>query len=100
MSNAALLRRRKEAGFPMGKVLITPGAQSALQCCQISPLDLLARHQCLDAGALCPEDQLANERALANGDRLFSAYSYYEFVIWIITEADRSITTLLLPEEY
>ncbi len=100
MSNLAIARKRSEVGFPLGKVLITPGAQSALQSCLISPLDLLARHQSLDFGDLCPEDQLANEQALVHGDRLLSVYPYYEHVIWVITEADRSSTTLLLPEEY
>jgi hypothetical protein len=60
----------------------------------------LRRHACGDWGDLCPEDTLANEEALRDGDRLLSAYGQGELRFWIITEADRSVTTVLLPEDY
>jgi len=61
----------------------------------------LARHLRGDWGDLCPEDWDANERALQYGGRLFSAYQEEGLPkIWIITEADRSATTILFPEEY
>ena len=65
------------------------------------PADLLARHQRGDWGEVCEEDRLANESALREGERLFSVYRLSSGTkIWIITERDRSSTTLLLPSEY
>ncbi|HDH99838.1 MAG TPA: hypothetical protein ENF74_02475 [Firmicutes bacterium] len=64
-------------------------------------LQSLKRHVRGDWGDLCEEDRQANEEALAHGGRLFSAYTAEELPkIWIITEADRSVTTILFPEEY
>jgi hypothetical protein len=64
--------------------------------------DLIKRHSMGDWGeALCEEDRRLNDDAIHNGDRLLSAYSLRDGVkLWIITESDRSVTTLLLPEEY
>ncbi|MEE9199146.1 MAG: hypothetical protein V3U26_05055 [Dehalococcoidia bacterium] len=63
--------------------------------------DLLRRHASGDWGALSSEDLRANEQALKNGDRVFSCYRLLSGVkLWVITEADRSSTTILLPEEY
>jgi hypothetical protein len=86
--------------FPLGRTLSTP---AALACCErhgISPQSLLCRHGQGDWGGLCVEDQRANEVALQSGGRLMSSYQLGPDRIWIITEADRSATTLLLPEEY
>ena len=61
---------------------------------------LVDRHRKGDWGNLCDEDREANARALADGDRLLSVYDTPKGRVWILTEADRSHTTLLLPEEY
>ena len=58
------------------------------------------RHSNGDWGEMCEEDKQANEDALKNGHRLFSAYIKGDWKIWIITEWDRSVTTILFPEEY
>jgi hypothetical protein len=63
--------------------------------------DALIRHGLGDWGDVCPEDRQLNEDALKNGDRLFSVYHSKERKkFWIITESDRSATTILLPEDY
>lgn len=67
----------------------------------MSPTDLLSRHVRGDWGKIPPEDQGLNEEALASGGRLMSVYPLRTGeTIWIITEWDRSVTTLLLPEDY
>ena len=62
--------------------------------------DLLERHRTGDWGNLDAEDTAANDAAVKHGGRLFSSYKVGEEVVWIITEGDRSLTTLLLPEDY
>ena len=65
------------------------------------PINYIVRHMNLDPGSLGPEDQWANLRAVREGRRVFPAYELRDGIrIWIITEADRSVTTILLPEEY
>jgi hypothetical protein len=97
-------KKRQQTGnsgpkFSLGQIVATPGALDTLNQDQI--LDLLARHSRLDQGALDDEDHKANADALVDGTRIFSSYKLASDVkIWIITEADRSVTTLLLPEEY
>ena len=87
--------------FPLGRVVATPGAIAALQASRQSTLDLLKRHAQGDWGELDAHDVAENELALVNGFRLLSAYTLSDGTrIWIITEADRSATTLLLPSEY
>lgn len=87
--------------FPLGRVVATPGALDALAEVGQTPVALLVRHQGGDWGELPPEDVAANEEALLVGGRLLSAYTLTSGVrLWIITEWDRSITTLLLPSEY
>ena len=94
-------RRPEGPRFPLGQTVATPGALAALEQAQESPLTYLTRHVSGDWGDLGPEDQRANEDALKDGDRLLSAYVLStQERMWIITEADRSYTTLLLPEEY
>ena len=87
--------------FPLGRIVATPGAIAALKAANEHPLTLLKRHAWADWGDLHQFDRDANELALRQGLRILSAYvlSTGEW-IWIITEADRSATTLLLPEEY
>ncbi|MBC7502756.1 MAG: hypothetical protein H7315_19995 [Herminiimonas sp.] len=92
----------------LGQVVMTPGVQAALNARPHYARELLKRHQAGDWGEVCKSDQKANNDALANGCRVLSAYpiepsrSYQDADnrIWIITEADRSVTTLLLPDEY
>lgn len=94
--------RPERRGFPLGQTVATPGALAALSEAQESPLPYLARHARGDWGEVGPEDWRANNAALVSGDRLLSAYTLAmtKERLWIITEADRSYTTLLLPEEY
>jgi hypothetical protein len=63
-------------------------------------LDAIQRHIQGDWGEMCPEDKRENERALKNGTRLMSAYEIDGVKVWVITEADRSVTTVLFPEDY
>ena len=87
--------------FPLGQVVATPGALSALVSLNISPWTLLSRHVRGDWGELDEHDRQENERALTEEARLLSAYTLPgETRIWIITEADRFATMLLLPQEY
>jgi hypothetical protein len=87
------------ASFPLGNVVITPNALD-----QLSPADIqrgLQRHQAGDWGELGEEDRQENDTALRTGLRLLSAYQAGRGVtFWIITEADRSVTTLLMPADY
>lgn len=93
--------RREGPLFPLGQTLATPGALGALGQAGESPLGYLARHVRGDWGDVDTQDWQANDDALRDGDRLFSAYTLStQERMWIITEADRSSTTLLLPEEY
>ena len=88
------------APLPLGKVLATPGALKLLLEAGGRPFELLARHATGDWGELCAFDRRQNEIALREGLRIFSSYETSAGRVWIITEADRSITTILLPEEY
>jgi hypothetical protein len=86
--------------FPLGRLVATPGVLTALAAAGENPIGLLARHQSGDWGDVGPEDQRANDRDLRVGGRLLSAYDVGSSRVWVITEADRSATTILLPAEY
>lgn len=87
--------------FPLGQVVATPGALAVMQALGISPWTLVRRHQRLDPGELGLADQQANRDDLAAGERIFSKYAVGNGQsVYVITERDRSVTTLLLPEEY
>lgn len=87
--------------FPLGQVVATPGALEALRAAGQLPFAYLYRHQNGDWGELCAEDKAENELSVAQGFRLLSAYTLTTGVkIWLISEADRSATTILLPSEY
>jgi hypothetical protein len=88
------------APLPLGRVLATPGALQLLMETGGHPFDLLARHATGDWGELCAFDRRQNQVALREGYRVLSCYPIGTERVWIITEADRSITTILLPEEY
>jgi len=91
----------RQGRFPLGHLVATPGAIDAMERATASPLVLLARHVTGDWGDLCDEDKAANERAVSAALRLLSAYNLSDDTeVWIITEADRSSTIILLPEEY
>ena len=85
--------------FQLGQVVATPGVLQVVSRCEIQ--EFLYRHSHGDWGMVCPEDAEENEFALVNGFRIFSVYwSSMDIEVWVITEADRSCTTVLLPEEY
>ena len=87
--------------FPLGLLMATPGALAALAGAGQNPLVFIARHVTGDWGDLPPEDVAENQRSLMVGSRLFSAYTLADGTrMWIITEHDRSATTMLLPAEY
>jgi hypothetical protein len=92
---------RGERKFPLGQIVATPGAAEALTRNQQEPTEFLRRHWRGDWGRLDQEDIAENELSLTVGLRLLSAYTLKDGTyIWIITEADRSATTILLPSEY
>jgi hypothetical protein len=84
--------------FPLGKAVVTARALDLLRPDEIALG--LARHVRGDWGRVCPEDATANEEALRTSGRLLSVFGEGERRFWIITEADRSVTTILLPEDY
>ena len=87
--------------FPLGQVVATPGALTALEKAGQQPQEFLSRHMRGDWGELSEEDRKENALSLECGCRLLSSYhTSAGDHVWIITEADRSVTTLLLPEEY
>jgi hypothetical protein len=87
--------------FPLGQLVATPGALQALEEAGQFLEAFLVRHACGDWGELCEADRRENARALRRGGRLMSTYTLKNGeTLWIITEADRSVTTLLLPLEY
>jgi hypothetical protein len=88
------------APLPLGRVVATPGALKLLMESGGRPFDYLARHATGDWGELCAFDRRQNEIALRDGNRVLSSYEVPAGRVWIITEADRSVTTILLPEEY
>lgn len=107
-----LLKDQEEAGvpghpfgpcmrFPLGNLVVTPGASILLERLRLPSLPLFRRHSMGDWGEVDGHDKRANERDLKTGGRLLSAYRLSDGTpVWVITEADRSATTLLFPEEY
>lgn len=89
------------ARFPLGRMVATPGALQAMEDAEVVCLDYLARHASGDWGEVDEHDTAENELSVKQGYRIMSAYTLPTKVkIWVITEADRSATTILLPEEY
>jgi len=87
--------------FPAGQIVATPGALALLERTNKTPIEFLSHHLRGDWGDLCPEDKTENELSLKHGFRLMSSYRVTgNENLWVITEADRAITTLLLPSEY
>lgn len=94
--------------FPLGQIVATPGALAASRY-PMQFMELLGRHVRGDWGCIDPDDAEANRLAVTEGNRILSAYpidtakpcaGFGENCLWIITEADRSVTTTLLPEDY
>jgi hypothetical protein len=89
------------ARFSLGRIVGTPGALAALAEVGKNPAEFLRRHINGDWGDLDEEDRRANEQSLLDDSRILSAYKLSTGErLWIITEADRSSTTVLLPSEY
>jgi len=87
--------------FPLGRVVATPGAIQALEEAGQMPQVFLRRHVQGDWGEVCAEDKRLNDASVKDGTRILSAYyTSLQEKLWVITEADRSATTLLLPSEY
>jgi hypothetical protein len=95
------VQRSKRPLFPLGQVVATPGALSALEEAGQTPEEFLARHVTGDWSMLPEEDKQENDLSVTRDLRILSAYILKTGVkIWLITEADRSATSFLLPEEY
>lgn len=93
--------RMSKALFSLGQVVATPGALEALERAHQSPLEFLSRHVSGDWGELDEHDQNENDFSVRHGFRILSSYrTAGGEKLWLITERDRSSTTLLLPEEY
>jgi len=99
---AHVISLAEQARFPSGQVLMTAGIDDLVRRGRIDPTPYLLRHLAGDWGALSDHDRQLNDAALKSGaDRLFSSYQITpNLKLWIITEWDHSVTTLLLPSEY
>src|SRR3954447_17671451 len=90
----------KRAQFGLGQIVATPGALEVMKAHNIDGLILLRRHVTGDWGDLDEADKQENELAVRGGFRILSAYGTGDSKLWVITEADRSVTTILRPDEY
>jgi hypothetical protein len=101
-ANRKAVAPRPQINLRLGRLLSTPGAIEAMAKAGQNPLELLTRHQTGDWGEVDAADAAANTRAAVEGDqRILSAYMLNDGTrLWIITEADRAATTILLPDEY
>jgi hypothetical protein len=87
--------------FKLGRVSITPAASAALEAARTPEILVLARHIQCDWSGMTEQDRLQNELALLLGLRVLSSYALPDGkTVWVITEADRSVTTILLPDDY
>ena len=97
-------RTRRASRLALGRIVATPGAVREMDRLLVHPAELLKRHSSGDWGELDDQDRRQNELALIHGLRLLSSYVMrrdgVETTLWVITEADRSVTTILLPQEY
>ena len=85
-----------EPRFPLGHVFITANAAERLEPEEV--INSIMRHRRGDWGDVCTDDAASNEEAIVDGERIVSVYGETKF--YIITEADRSVTTVLMPEDY
>ena len=86
--------------FNLGQVVATQPALQLLEKHNLTPMQFLQRHCTGDFGDLCEEDKEANNEAIWNEERILSSYGVGDQKLWLITEADRSSTTLLISSEY
>ncbi len=100
-SSSEVVSSRPSINLPLGQLLSTPGAIEAMAQAGQNPMQLLDRHRTGDWGDLCAEDRAANDAAVEQGERILSAYTLTNGTkLWIISERDRSVTTILRPDEY
>ena len=89
------------AKFSLGRLAATPGALAAMEASGQTPEFFIAKHLAGDWGEVSEEDRRLNDEAVIQGDRILSAFRTLRGVkLWCLTEADRSVTTILLPTEY
>lgn len=104
MESTQISRLVTGLAFEPGQIVVTPGALELAYRSIEDGRNLIAecldRHLSQDWGDLCPEDKAENVFSVQNGFRILSAYETDYGKLWVITEADRSATTVLLPEEY
>ena len=87
--------------FPLGRLFLTQGAIEALEDAGQQPQEFINRHAQLEQGELCDDDHRENIYSVDKPLRIFSAFKTVRGEkLWVITEADRSATTILLPSEY
>ena len=90
--------------FPLGRIVATPNALDTLARHGRTPAEFIARHAAGDWSEMCTEDVAENRLSVARGFRIFSSYAYNvaqsDAKVWVITEADRSSTCVLMPEDY
>lgn len=86
--------------FKLGQVVATPGVLDHCKAHNINPVLLLGRHIGGDWGDLCADDVTANVHAVQHDERILSAYVLHGEKLYVITEWDRSVTTVLLASEY
>lgn len=105
----SIFRTRTAPLFELGSIVATQGAFSAFTSRPNLMTECLARHARGDWGTVCEDDKALNDLAVKDGSRILSAYAidpalpcegFGDNCLWVITEADRSVTTFLLPEEY
>jgi len=96
-----MIATRKPVSFPLGRIVATPFALKKIEDAAQTPAEFLDRHSKGDWGEVDAGDWVLNDQALEDGSRILSVYrTAKKERIWIITEADRSSTCLLLPSEY
>lgn len=102
LPNIVLPRRpdARQVKFQLGQLLITPEAMALLEQANVSIFTLLGRHLSGDWGDVCAEDAKLNDDALCVGNRLLSVYHVDKQKLYVISEADRSASTILLSEQY
>jgi hypothetical protein len=101
MNTESLMSSNPTNRFPLGQIVATPGAIQAMQDAVQTGSVFLERHAAGDWGEICRQDKTLNDEAVDGEARIMSAYRTSLGVrLWVITEADRSATTILLPEEY
>ncbi len=99
--NHAEMLKMPGVKFSLDQLVATPGAVQAIDESGQSPDFFLEKHLSGDWGEVDSEDSQLNDQALMDGSRILSAYSTLKGKkLWVITEADRSVTTILLPDEY